>query len=120
MSQRILRVNQLLKKEISKIIQTDLKQNVGMVSILRVSVSRDLHYAKVYYSVLGNSKDKERVSSILENNRIYIKMILAKRVRLKFLPDLKFILDDSIEHSFHMEEVFERLDAQRHKEDNRK
>jgi len=115
MNNRIDKVNRLLKKEIAYVLQNELKDNIGMVSIVGVKTSRDLSVSHVYYSVLGNDRQKEKVQGILENATGFIRKMVAARVRLKFFPALDFILDDSIEHSFHMDEVFKRI----HEEDQR-
>lgn len=115
MSMRIEKINHLLKKEIAYVIQNSLKEDVGFVSIVRVVTSKDLSVARVFYSVLGDEKAKERAKRILENANAFIRRMTAQRVRLKFFPSLDFIMDESIEHSFHMDEVFKRI----HEEDKR-
>ena len=84
----------------------DLKDpRIGFVTITKVAVSDDLRLARVYYSVFGGEDQKEESHQGLESAKGYIKRELGRRVRLKYIPEISFLFDDSLEYSEHIEEL---------------
>lgn len=85
---------------------SDLKDpRIGFVTITKVAVSDDLRMAKVYYSVFGGEQQKEESYEGLESAKGYIKRELGRRVRLKYIPEIHFMFDDSLEYGEHIEEL---------------
>ena len=100
MSHRLSRLAETIKKEISAIIQQELKDpRVGFASITAVDVSGDLRYAKVYISVLGDATQKKDTLTTLKRAQGFIRTELSRRVKLRYTPELQFELDDSINHA---------------------
>jgi ribosome-binding factor A len=100
------KVADLIKKEISQILLEELKDpRIGFVTITKVALSDDLRIAKIYYSVFGGEQDKEESYEGLESAKGYIKRELGKKVRLKYMPEITFIFDDSLEYGDHIEEL---------------
>src|SRR5262245_9794350 len=97
---RLDRVNQLIKEEISHLLQRELKDpRLGFVTVTEVVVSKDLRSGKVYVSVLG-SDDEWRASLLaLESARGFIRNWLAPRLRMRAVPDLTFVPDRSMAHA---------------------
>ena len=94
----------MIRKEISQILLEELKDpRIGFVTVTKVALSDDLRIAKVYYSVFGGEQDKEASYEGLESARGYIKRELGKRVRLKYMPEITFMFDDSLEYGEHIE-----------------
>ena len=93
---RMGRVNEELKKEISHVIDYELKNSniTGMVSVTRVSCTSDLKYAKVYVSFL-NSKNVQKSLQGLRKAAGYIRSRVANTVNLRTTPEIVFELDDS-------------------------
>lgn len=114
------RVQVQLKREISKILLEDLRDpRIGFVTVTRIDLTGDLRYAKVYFSVLGNDKNQESNVEGVQSAAGYIRMLIAERLKLKFVPELVFKLDKSIEYSMKLEKTFERLrNEQRGNHDN--
>ena len=108
---RIARVKELLKREISNIIQQELQDpRIGFVTITKVTVTRDLKQANIWISVLGEgTKTKQDSVKALIHARNRIQESLAHRVTLRYLPQLQFRLDTSIEYSVHIDKVIDRL-----------
>ena len=107
---RSVRVRVQLKKELSKILQEDLRDpRIGFTTITRIDLTGDLRYAKIYFSILGD--EKEKISSIegIESAAGYIRRLIGERLKLKYVPELSFNLDRSIEYSIDLEKTFERL-----------
>jgi ribosome-binding factor A len=100
------KVGDLIRKEISEILLGELKDpRIGFVTITKVAVSDDLRVARVYYSVFGDEDQKEESYQGLESAKGYIKRELGRRVRLKYMPDIQFLFDDSLEYGEHIEEL---------------
>ena len=101
MTRRTERVNELMREEISGLVLTHLNDPriVGLVTITHVDVSPDLRHALAFVSVLGT--DAERVSTMaaLDHARPFLKRELSSRVRLRYLPDIEFRVDDSMERA---------------------
>lgn len=114
MSQRLNKINRLLKEEISKIIQEELDdRRIGFVTVTKVITSADLRSAKVYISIMEKEKKKEGTLKALNKASIYIKKLLADKVKLRYLPDLNFFEDDSMTESLRIEELLSQIDKQK-------
>lgn len=112
---RLEKVTQLIKKEISEIIHNELKDpRIGFVTITRVEITPDLHQAKVYFSILGSNEDIRKTSEGLKSARSYIRKLIGKRFKLRYIPEVSFCLDKSTEYSIHISNAIEKL-----KEDER-
>jgi ribosome-binding factor A len=107
MSIRKLRVNELLKRELSSIIAREITFTDALVTINQVNVAADLKTAHVYVSVLGQSKD---VVAQLEENRVALQTELSRHVVLKYTPHLFFHLDDSIERGTRVIEILQQIE----------
>ncbi|MEW6188661.1 MAG: 30S ribosome-binding factor RbfA [Actinomycetota bacterium] len=107
---RTSRLAEIFKEEISDIIQRELKDpRIGFVTITAVEVSPDLRYATVFLSVLGKKLEQENTLEGLESAKGFIKTELGKRIRIKFLPDLTFKIDESIKEGMRISELLKRI-----------
>lgn len=107
---RMSRVDEELKKEISNIITYDLKDpNItGLISVTKVKVSGDLKYAKVYVSML-NAKDNKQVLAALKKSAGFVRTEIAKRINLRTTPEIIFIFDDSIEYGSRIDTILKKV-----------
>lgn len=107
---RMCRVDEELKKEISNIITYDLKDpNItGLISVTKVKVSGDLKYAKVYVSML-NAKDNKQVLAALKKSAGFVRTEIAKRINLRTTPEIIFIFDDSIEYGSRIDTILKEV-----------
>lgn len=104
------KVARLIKKEVSEIIHSELKDpRIGFVTITGVEITRDLHQAKVYFSILGNNEDVKKTSEGLKSACTYVRKLIGKRLRLRYTPEVLFCHDKSIEYSIHIDETIERI-----------
>ena len=104
------KIQSLFLKEISDIIQFSVKDpNLGFVTVSDVEVTNDLSYAKVYISFLGKEERNEAGLKVLNRAKGYIRSELAKRVRVRKVPELKFILDDSMNRAKRIEDILEKV-----------
>jgi len=107
---RIDKVNAEIKRQISETIEFGLKDprvKGNVVSILRVDTTNDLKYCKVYVSILGDSQ-KEAFEGIKSANG-YIRSALAGKLSIRCVPELIFILDDSIEYGMKIDKILRDL-----------
>jgi ribosome-binding factor A len=80
---------------------------LAMVTVTGVDVTRDLRYAKVYYAALGRRDDEIEVA--LRKAAPHLRGVLGRQVRLKYLPELEFILDPAIEQGQRVEEILRSI-----------
>ena len=107
---RLQRVNQLIREEISHLIQRELKDpRLGFVTVTEVDVAKDLRTAKVYVSVLGSETQWQSSLQALESARGFIRSWLLPRLRLRSVPHLTFHPDRSMAHAAHIQTVLEEL-----------
>jgi ribosome-binding factor A len=92
------RLAEAIKEDVSGIIQRDLRDpRIGFVSITSVVVSHDLRHAKIFVSVLGDDDAKRRTMQGLERARGHVRSALGARLEIRFVPEILFRLDESIE-----------------------
>jgi ribosome-binding factor A len=116
MSYRIDKVEHLIKEEISLIFLHKLSNmDLGFVTITNVRVSPDLKLAKIYLSVLEKEK-RELVLDKIDAKKGYIRSELAHRIRIKFIPELKFFLDDTLDYVEKIEGLIKKI----HEDDDNK
>jgi len=93
------RVAQQIQKEIAVILQREIKDpRLGMVTVSAVEVSRDLSYAKIFITVF-NTQDEDAAkqsAKVLNEATGYIRSLLGKRIRARIMPELKFVVDNSL------------------------
>ena len=107
---RLDRVNQLVREEISYLLQRELKDpRLGFVTVTEVAVAGDLRTAKVYVSVLGDEAQWKSSLAALHSARAFVRRWLAPRLRMRAVPDLTFMPDRSMAHAAHIQTVLERL-----------
>jgi len=112
MSVKIERLNDQFQKEISMIIQTEIKdQDINFVTITGCDITNDLSFCKVYFTVLDNSK-KESTLSALKGAASFIRGELSKRIQVRHTPELKFIYDESIEYGNKIEKIIEKINEE--------
>ena len=106
------RINEEVKREVSNIIQNEIKDPrlTAMVSVTDVKVTRDLRYAKVFVSIFGkNDEEKNNTFVALKNASGYIREEIGQRINLRYNPQIIFELDDSINYGMHIEELIQRV-----------
>jgi len=98
MSRRTEKLNHLLRKEISELLQREVKDPrlEGFITITQVSTSPDLCYAKVFVSVIGNEEEKGETFKALTGASGFLRRELSRRLTLRRVPELSFHRDDSI------------------------
>ena len=107
---RLERVNQLIKEEISMLLQRELKDpRLGFVTVTDVDVTADLKHAKVYVSVLGPEERWMSSFQALESARGFVWNWLRRHLDLRVTPDIAFKPDRSMEHAAHIQSLLAGL-----------
>ena len=97
-NRRIERVNRLVKEEVAKLIQLELKDpRLAMASVTRVRTSPDLKKADVYVSVMGGEAEMNDSLKVLRNAAGFLRRELGERVNMKYVPELTIRLDRSLQ-----------------------
>ncbi len=111
---RIIKINEEIKRELSQIMRSELKDPRihPMTSVVRVDTTPDLKYCKVYVSVLANDEESKNTIDGLVHSTGYIKNKLAKLINLRNTPEMTFILDQSIEYGIEMSKKIDQLKKQ--------
>lgn len=110
MGQRLTRVNELLRRELSLQLHTTYKDDAVYVTITEVDVSPDLRTGVVYYSVLGSEEHSQKARRFFGRFAAPLRQSVSKMVKLKYTPFLKFIEDDSLERGHRTVELMEDLE----------
>ncbi len=109
MSIKIERLNSLFVKEISYILQNEVKdKNIKFVTVTGCEITSDLSYAKVFVTVFDKEKEKDTMVA-LENAKSFIRGQLSKRVEIRHTPELRFVFDKSIEYGNKIEKLIKDI-----------
>ena len=107
---RLERVNQLIKEEISAVLQRQIKDpRLGFVTVTEVDTTADLKLARVYVSVLGPEEQWAKSFKALESARGFVWNWLRKHLDLRVTPQLAFRPDRSMEHAAHIQSLLAGL-----------
>jgi ribosome-binding factor A len=111
MTRRLERVRELLKREVGETIRRELPVNeAGLISVNDVSVSADLQHATIYVSILGGTEQQKRGVVLLQERRKLIQAAIARSVILKYTPQLRFVVDDSIARGNRVLQILNELE----------
>lgn len=104
---RTARINEVVREALAEELERMGDPRLAMVTVTGVDVTRDLRHAKVYYAALGR-QDAE-VETALRKAAPHLRGVLGRQVRLKYLPELEFVLDPAIEQGQRVEEILRSL-----------
>lgn len=108
MADRTQRIQSIISKNISEIIQFELKNpRIGFCTVSEVNVSTDFSYAKVYVTFLGAKYPKQNLEE-LNKCKGYVRSSLAKKIDIRKTPEITFYLDDTYERSERLEELLRK------------
>ena len=111
MSRRTDRINGVIRQEISLLLSRELNDPrlSGVVTITKVDIKPDLQHARVYVSVLGDQVHKETVLKGINSATGFIRRELRGRLYLRHVPNLDFVLDESLEDASHIFKLMDDL-----------
>lgn len=103
---RARRVGKHIQEELGRLFHQGLKDpRIGFVTLTGVELSPDLRSGKVFYSVMGSDEEKRETAAGLAAATGFLKREVAKALQLRWVPDLRFVYDDTIERGARIEEL---------------
>lgn len=107
---RTERVAEYIREEIAKLLIDGIKDpRLGFVSVMGVKMSKDLRYANVYVSLYGDEKQRKSSLVALQNSAGWVKAMIAQNLHMRYIPEIRFFPDDSLDRVYAMEEVFNTI-----------
>lgn len=112
MANRLQRINEIIKQELSLLIKFNLKDprlNNDIISVTRVEATGDLRYAKVYVSIFEEGTKKQEAMELLTKSAGFLRKQIGKKLTTHYTPELLFELDNSIEYGLHIDTLLKKL-----------
>jgi ribosome-binding factor A len=104
------RMQDLMREEISSMIQREIKDpGLGFITIIQVKMTDDLKYAKVLYSVYGSQEEKEKTVEALRRATGYVKHLIGQRIKLRYTPNISFVIDTEQEKLQRIDEILKKV-----------
>jgi ribosome-binding factor A len=110
---RTLRVADQIQRELADLIRNELKDpRIGMITLTDVEVSHDYSHAKVFYTTLHSEADNFLIARGLEHAAGFLRSHLSHRLKLRVIPQLHFVYDESVERGVRLSQLIDRAIAQ--------
>ena len=107
------RVSGLVQEVLSNLLKKDIHDpRLKMATITNIKMSRDLRLARVYFSIHGGSSKAEDAAKGFESARGFIKRTLARKLSLRYMPDLNFFYDESFDYGAHIDQLLEKISTE--------
>ncbi len=112
------KVAEAVHEIVSALLLKGLKDpRIGFTTITGVKVSDDLHFATIYFSVIGNDTEKKSTGSGLNSARGFIRRELGKNLRMRYVPEIFFKYDESLEYGQRIDTILDEIHAMEHDDD---
>ena len=109
---RTARVGSQIQRELAGLIRDEIRDpRLGLVTVQAVKVARDLAHARVYYTLLGEIAERADSQLVLDHAAGYLRAELGHRLRMRSVPRLHFVYDESVERGEHLDALIERTRA---------
>ena len=114
MSRRSERIAEAIRREASLLIEHQLRDpRIGFTTITRVTITEDLRDTVIYYSVLGEEKTKKLAQKGFASALPFMKKHIARRLKLRYAPGIKFKIDDTLDYAGHIEETLRKIEEEK-------
>ncbi len=109
MSVRTEKVAHLIKEQVGLLIERDYRSSeMGFITVTKVTMSPDLRLARIYISVFGDAKTKDRTLFLLNEAKKDIRQHIGRTVRIKFTPEIAFFIDDTMDYVENIEHLLKK------------
>lgn len=108
---RINRVREQLLREFNDIILHLKDPRIGLVTVMDTEVSKDMRYAKMFVSVIGSKEEQQEAIGALENALGFIRREVAQRIKLRYVPELRVVYDETGERAANIIGLINSLDT---------
>lgn len=112
MSERLLRVNERMRRSIGESISELSDPRIGFVTVTGVSIARDFRSAKVYVSVLGSDQERDATMAALRSAHGILQRAVAREAKIHHTPQLEFIYDESTDAAMRLDHILRYGDGQ--------
>jgi ribosome-binding factor A len=121
MTRRTERVAEAIRRLTSEVIHTELRDPrvAVLITITRVEVAPDLRFARIYYSVLGDEKEKKLVSRGLKSAKNFIRRHIANELKLRYATEIAFEIDATEEYKEKIDKILDKIHKERPHEKNK-
>jgi ribosome-binding factor A len=107
---RTVRLGEQIRQDLAELLARQVRDpGVGFVTLTRVRVTEDLQHARVFYTTLGEGADATRTERALQRATPFLRRALARRLELRRVPELIFVVDASVGHQARVEELLEQI-----------
>jgi ribosome-binding factor A len=114
LSHRVERIAEQVREELSQMLATEVRDpGVGLVTITRVKVTADLSLARVYWTALGEARERAATAKALDRTVPYLRHLLSQRLTLRRAPEIKFQYDESVAAQDRIERIIQDLHTER-------
>lgn len=114
---RIKRLQELIKARVAEVVSYELSDpRRGLITITRVDLDREVRHCKVYWSVLGNEKDRKLNGKMLDHAAAFVQREVAAILHTRTVPKVRFVFDESIEGAQRVEGIIQQLKLERQKQ----
>jgi ribosome-binding factor A len=111
LSFRLERVRELLKRQIGEVIRRELPvSEAGVITVNDLEVSNDLQLATVYVGIVGTEEQRRRSFDLLNQHRKHIQGLVGRAVVLKYTPQLRFVMDESVTRASRVLEILDEIE----------
>jgi ribosome-binding factor A len=112
--QRSDRLAVQIQRDISRLLETELADQLpSMVTITHVKLTKDLNYARVFYSCLGSEADRAQAEEFLMSERKRLRSLVGRNLHIRHIPEIDFKFDPSVEHGARIEQLLEEIKKER-------
>lgn len=102
-----------IKFELGWLIERKLTDpSKGFITVTRVRLSSDLKYARVYYSAMGSEEQRAGSDKALKRAVNFLRRELGRKLNIRYVPEIRFFFDDSLDYAEHMNSLFKKIDGQ--------
>ncbi len=107
------RVKETMQREIAAIIREEVKDpRIGFVTVTSITLAEKLNFARVFISPMGSEDEKRNSFRGIVSASKYIRSRLGKKMRLRYIPEIRFALDDSPEHADKIHKILHDIEAE--------
>lgn len=104
------RIADQIRAEVANLVTRELQDpGLGFVTVTRVEVTADLQIARVFYTTLGDAPAQKRTGQALERAKPFVRRRVGSRLRLRRVPELQFLFDESIQHQERVEQLIQEI-----------
>ena len=106
--ERSVRVNELVKRILSTLIQREYSgTKCGWITISRIVVSKDLQHARVFFTVLGSDEDERTAHERLLKDKSHLRFLLGRNIKLRYIPELIFEIDEELKKAMRVDKLID-------------